>query len=279
MLVDIFAIDLCGYGVMSNHYHLVLRINQRKAVSWTDLEVAERWMMLFSGPMVVKYWARGETDAAESQQALEFIRQWRDRFYDLGWFMKCLNEHLARKANEEDCCKGRFWESRYKCQALLDEKALLSCLAYVDLNPVRAAMAQGPEDSDYTSVQQRVEGLGLKETGEKTSQPTLLPLVDTDSVEAEDEDTICRVRLMDYLELVDSTGRVVRGDKRGVISVQAVSILERIGIDERAWLAHMKTRRERQSVAMGSLSRLIEYARATGRRWVSAQRLASWCEG
>ena len=55
--------------------------------------------------------------------------------------MKCLKEYLARRADEEDCCKGLFWESRYKCLALLDEQALLSCMAYVDLNPVRASMA------------------------------------------------------------------------------------------------------------------------------------------
>ncbi|KAF0809230.1 hypothetical protein A167_01991 [Alcanivorax sp. S71-1-4] len=70
VLVDVFAIDLCGYAVMSNHYHLVLRINRDKAASWTGLEVAERWMMLFSGPMVVKRWVSGAVDAAESQQAL-----------------------------------------------------------------------------------------------------------------------------------------------------------------------------------------------------------------
>jgi REP element-mobilizing transposase RayT len=276
ILSDIFAIDLCGYAVMSNHYHLVLRINRKKAASWTDMEVAERWMMLFSGPMIVKRWVRGETEAAESLQALACVSQWRERLYDLGWFMRCLNEHLARKANEEDHCKGRFWESRYKCQALLDEKAVLSCLAYVDLNPVRAAMAQSPEDSDYTSFQQRVDG--LKETGAKTSQPTLLPMVDADSVEVDDEDTLCRVRLMDYLELVDSTGRAFRDGKRGAISIQAANILERVGIDKRAWLAHIQPRRQRQPVAMGALPRLMEYARATGRRWVSSQRLASWCE-
>ena len=54
MLAEVFAIDLCAYAVMSNHYHLVLRINQQKALSWSDQEVAERWMQLFSGPLIVK---------------------------------------------------------------------------------------------------------------------------------------------------------------------------------------------------------------------------------
>jgi len=137
-------------------------------------------------------------------------------------------------------------------------------------------MAQCPEDSDYTSIQQRVAG--FKETADKASQPALLPMVDADSVEADEEDTLCRFRLMDYLELVESTGRLVRGGKRGAISSQAANILERVGIDERAWRAHMKLRRQCQPVALRALPRLIEYARATGRCWVSNQSLASWCE-
>ncbi len=47
VLAEVFAIDLCAYAVMSNHYHVVVRINQQKALSWSDREVAERWMQLF----------------------------------------------------------------------------------------------------------------------------------------------------------------------------------------------------------------------------------------
>ncbi|WP_235902075.1 transposase [Alcanivorax sediminis] len=153
VLAEVFAIDLCAYAVMSNHYHLVLRINQQKALSWSDREEAERWMQLFSGPLIVKRWLKGEAEDAESLKAEEIVFQWRERLYDMGWFMKCLNEYLARRANEEDCCKGRFWESRYKCQALLDEKAVLQCMAYVDLNPVRADMAGSPITRLSSSVQ------------------------------------------------------------------------------------------------------------------------------
>ncbi|MCK0153119.1 transposase [Alcanivorax sp. S6407] len=273
-MAEVFAIDLCAYAVMSNHYHLVVSINQQKALSWSDREVAERWMQLFSGPLIVKRWLKGESGEAESLKAEEIVSKWRERLYDLGWFMKCLNEHLARRANEEDCCKGRFWESRYKCQALLDEQAVLQCMAYVDLNPVRADMAATPEESDYTSIQQRA----LKAQGKTVlaKEPRLLALVDAEIINSEDQDTIFRFRLMDYLELVDSTGRAVRDDKRGAISEQAAGVLDRLGIDERTWLAHMRPKQRRQPVALGALYKLKEYAEVTGRKWISGQSLVGW---
>ncbi|MCK0153120.1 transposase [Alcanivorax sp. S6407] len=274
VLAEVFAIDLCAYAVMSNHYHLVVSINQQKALSWSDKEVAERWMQLFSGTLIVKRWLNGETGEAESLKAEEIVSQWRERLYDLGWFMKCLNEYLARKANEEDCCKGRFWESRYKCQALLDEKAVLQCMAYVDLNPVRADMAATPEQSDYTSIQQRT--LTAQGKPEQAKKPRLLALVDAETINSMDEDTICRFRLMDYLELVDSTGIAIRDDKRGAISEKAAGVLDRLGIDERTWLVHMRPKPRRQPIALGALEKLKEYAAMTGRKWVSGQSLVGW---
>jgi len=70
----------------------------------------------------------------------ERLTESRMRLGSLSWFMKALNEPIARQANREDGCKGKSWESRFKCQALLEEHAVLSCMAYVDLNPARAAI-------------------------------------------------------------------------------------------------------------------------------------------
>ncbi|WP_290523885.1 transposase [Alcanivorax sp.] len=270
VLGEVFAIDLCAYAVMSNHYHVVVRINEKKASGWSDTEVAERWMQLFRGPEVVKRWLSGQAEGGETLKALEIIGLWRERLYDLGWFMKCLNEYLARRANEEDCCKGRFWEGRYKCQALLDEKAVLQCMAYVDLNPVRAAMAATPEESDYTSIQQRTSA--INSTGKQNQTPRLLPLVDDAHVEADDDETVCRFRLMDYLVIVDSTGRAIRHDKRGAVSLEVAGILGRLGIEESTWMRHMRPRKKRLPVAVGGVTRLKEYAARTGRRWVVGQR-------
>jgi REP element-mobilizing transposase RayT len=274
LLVDVFAVDLCAYAVMSNHYHLVLRIDRHKALSWPPEEVAVRWMRLFSGHPLVARWQAGVTDAAETLGALEIIESWRARLFDLGWFMKCLNEHLARRANEEDQCTGRFWESRYKSQALLDEKALLRCMAYVDLNPVRAGLADTPETSEYTSVQQRSAALKQARPKVQPPGPTLLPFVDEHTVEASEEGTLSRIRLLDYLELVDATGRAVREGKRGVIAGDAAAVLERLGVDQRAWLRHMAPRKCRSPLALGSLVRLQAFAASTGRCWISGQRFA-----
>lgn len=54
ILVEVFAIDLCAYAVMSNHYHVVLKVDRERAADWPDREVAERWMQLFSGNLLVK---------------------------------------------------------------------------------------------------------------------------------------------------------------------------------------------------------------------------------
>ena len=64
-------------------------------------------------------------------------------------------QYIAVRANREDHELGKFWQSRFRAVRLLAEAALLACAAYVDLNPIRAAIAETLERSDYTSVQRR----------------------------------------------------------------------------------------------------------------------------
>jgi len=144
-LAALFAIDVAAYAVMSNHYHIVVRIDRERALGWSIEEVLRRWTALFTGPLLVtrylsESWA--EMSQAEIAKVEEFVEVYRERLHDLSWSMQTLSEHIARRANTEDGVKGRSWEGRFKSQALLDEKALLVAMAYVDLNPIRAGLAE-----------------------------------------------------------------------------------------------------------------------------------------
>jgi REP element-mobilizing transposase RayT len=157
-LTDIFAIDSCAYSVMSNHYHIIIHIDSERAVAWSEQDVIERWERLFSLPVIVQRYRSNEIlSRAERDVVSELVIKWRLRLYDISWFMRCLNEPIARRANQEDDCTGRYWEGRYKSQALLDEKAIAACMAYVDLNPVRAGMAETPDQSEHTSITERID--------------------------------------------------------------------------------------------------------------------------
>ncbi|KEQ16910.1 transposase [Endozoicomonas numazuensis] len=261
-LSEVFAIEICAYAVMSNHYHVVLHINRKQCEQWGDREVLERWTRLFSGHLLVqRFLANDKLGKAELQRVEAFAEEYRRRLLDISWFMRCLNEYLAREANKEDGCKGRFWEGRYKSQALLDEAALLTCMAYVDLNPVRAKMARTPETSDYTSVKERA----IQARGNAATKQ--VPRLKSLRSQGQKPDQAIPFALSSYLELVDWSGRIVRQDKKGRIPADIPPILERLKIDPDEWLKAMCWN-NRFRRAVGKLASLKAYAEKTGRQWV-----------
>jgi hypothetical protein len=157
-LTTIFAIEVLAYCIMDNHYHDILRTLPGRAALWSNIEVARRWLTLFPNYHLLNKLQLSSLD--ERIQALaqrpEIIEILRKRLSNLSWFMAQLNEFIARVANNEDNVKGRFWESRFKAKALLDDAAILTGMVYVDLNPIRAGMATTPEDCDFTSIQERI---------------------------------------------------------------------------------------------------------------------------
>ena len=235
-LPQTFAIDIAAYAVMSNHYHVVLHIDKKQADEWTDLEVVERWHSLFKGNLFSQKFLRGDTlDSAQRARLQMIIEEWRSRLCDISWFMRILNEAIGREANREDKCTGRFWEGRFKSQALLDDAALAACMAYVDLNPVRAGMADTPEQSEHTTIKKRAErAKAVAQANHPNEQvEELHPFVGNPR---HNSPKGIQMRLTDYLELVDWTGRILRDDKRGAISQNAEDILTRLGIDDSQWL-------------------------------------------
>ncbi len=261
-LSGIFALEICAYAVMSNHYHVVLHINKKQAKSWEIREILYRWTQLFAGPYLVQRYLSGDVlGEAELLCVEEYAAEYRSRLMDISWFMRCLNEHLARLANKEDNCKGRFWEGRYKSQALLDEAALLTCMAYVDLNPIRAKTATTPETSEHTSIKDRIEAY-LGTTGKKQKE-YLMPL----KAQGQNPEHAVPYPLSSYFALVDWSGRIIRKGKLGRITEDAPPILERLGIDSNEWLATM-CRGNPFHRAVGKLLSLKVYAESRGKHWV-----------
>jgi REP element-mobilizing transposase RayT len=254
-LGGIFAIDICAYAIMSNHYHVVLHINKAQAQSGSMDEVIHAWHQLFSGNLLSQRYARGEPlIKAELTVLKTIVKTWRQRLMDISWFMRVLNERIARQANEEDVCTGRFWEGRFKCQALLDEAALVACMAYVDLNPVRAGMATTPETSDYTSIQQRIQ--------QRPKQPpSLFPFVGNPR---KDMPQGLAFSFSDYLELVDWTGRIIRNDKRGFIPEHIPPILQSLNQDPHNWLYLTQHFESKLKGLVGAVHKLKQVCRKLG---------------
>lgn len=278
-LASVFSIEVCAYAVMSNHYHLVLRVNKEIVENWTEDEIIERWQQLFKLPLLVeRYSANKTTSSAENKAAQEIIQTWRNRLMDISWYMRMLNEYLARKANVEDNCKGRFWEGRFKSQALLDDAAVLTCMSYVDLNPIRAAITDALETSDFTSIQQRINQWTETQPAEKkkervnkaTRMKNNVPLVSLIESSGETHEHSLGYLEKDYLELVDWAGRNVCVGKRGYIPENAPPILNRLGLDVESFVQHMQGKRPHLSItnALGRLEKLQAYASQLGVKFI-----------
>lgn len=265
-LATMFAVDICAYAVMSNHVHIILHVDQDRAAGWSLDDVIQRWHALFKGTSQSQRYLRGDPLAKAEMEALgSQASVWRERLHDISWYMRCLNEAIAREANREDGCTGRFWEGRFKCQALLDEKALAACMAYVDLNPVRAGMADTPESSNYTSVRRRI--MSEKPNAGDSSPNTLFPFVGNPR---HDMPKGLPFHLKDYLQLVDWTGRQLRAGKKGSIDGNLPPILERLDIDSAHWVFMASHFESRFKSLVGTAYKLKAACQRLGYRRISA---------
>ena len=245
LLSSLFAIDVCAYAVMHNHYHLVLKICPEQLVNLSDHQIIDRWCSLFKGPLIVQNFRSGQSlTKAEASTLSDIVALWRNKLSSLSWFMRCLNQNIARQANIEDQCTGKFWECRFSSQALKTEEALLSCMAYVDLNPIRAKLHDRPEDSHYTSIEERIkQTFSLSKAIDQQTRSgnihyfntKLKPLLPFERGINNQTQTGIPYDFKDYLQLVDWTGRVIREDKRGSINLRIPPILTRLKINAEQW--------------------------------------------
>ena len=232
-LAGVFCIDVCAYAVMSNHTHVVLRINKQKAEKLTTKEILVRWHKLYRGMLLSRRFVNpAERDALSDTEigtVQELAEVYRSRLYDISWFMRLLNEYIARRANKEDECTGHFWEGRFKSQALVDEAALAACMAYVDLNPVRAGLADSPAHSSHTSIKKRIEARKYRKQPRR-----LLSLVDHENDRLADE---LPFQIEDYFSLVEASCHLFQKNKRDTTRFKTNAIITQAGLSDIDWIA------------------------------------------
>ncbi len=305
-LASAFAIDCLTYTVLSNHMHVVLRSRPDVVAVWSDDEVARRWLKLFPRRRLDD----GTPDEPTHEELklvtanADRLAEIRRRLSDVSWWMRCTAENIARRANREDECSGRFWEGRFKAQLLLDEASLLACTAYVDLNPVRAALAKSPKESAYTGAKDRIDDLkerapeqssagrakrskrirathAWERSRRRRKSGWMSPLeIDEISDPTGPDASPCGRRaslkgflsmsLPSYLELLDWTGRQLRTGKRGAIPATLAPILDRLGVDAVDWCKLVKKFGKLFKRAAGSATSLALEATRRGQGYLQA---------
>lgn len=317
----IFAIDVASFSVLDNHFHVVVRTDPHRPKTWSNVEVLRRWSKL-NRPSIIA-WAKSFTKTGHfhsvrprgpgsgvhsSDEQLDaaimvlahregLVNRVRKRLSDLGEFMKELKEPISRRANAEDGCRGHFWESRYGSIRLLDDAAVLQSMIYVDLNLVRAALASIPEQSDHTSIQDRIrviehfqKHLGPQSVDSVLGQPVsegddswLAPIdcrdlaVDCTEGGVQSQTTgVLPMTALEYIELVDASGRMVREGKRGTIPASVPPILTRLGLEPTTWSLLWSSTTELVGTAVGTPASLVaEAARRRQRRIQSVWNLSA----
>jgi hypothetical protein len=306
-LVDLtgtFAVDVGAYAVMANHLHVIARTAPERVRTWPDVEIARRWLRLYPkeldrvlqsiGPKPAKMTERHRAVAAatlaKNRRRMKLIR---GRLSSLSWFMKCLKEPIAHRANREDDCTGHFWESRFKSPRILDLTGLLAALVYVDLNVIRAAVAESPEESSFTSVQDRIQVMqhfekacGRRRTAPERAMRLLARLGKGQSprhaedgiwlapIEMRAGDTIASgggllpLSAEEYISIVDEVGREVRRKGEGVIPAKLAPILERLGIGGSKLVGEMGRAGELIGTVVGTAASRAREALRRGARWV-----------
>lgn len=260
LLARAFAIEVIAYAAMHNHLHTVLQTRPDEAAKWTPQEVARRWLSIFPRRRISKQVVvPTDEDISAITVDPEKVELYRQRLCSLSWFHRCLNENIARRANAEDDCTGRFWEGRFKCQRLYGAAAIVACAVYVDLNPVRAGIAPTPELSDHTSIQDRIcEFAG--HYPERCREWPKVPLV-----------PVCTfsngsLTVPDYIKLVDSTGRLIRLGKQN-IAEDIAPILERLKINGKLWVDTTEHLHQRFRRVVGPPKSLEAAARKARKSW------------
>jgi len=280
-LARLFAIEVEFHAEMSNHLHVVLRTRPDIAERLSREEVARRWLTI---TRIAKCMSDGlPQPTTEKIEELikdkKRIKKMRRRLSKISWFMAILTENIARRANAEDSCSGKFWQSNYRHRECTDMNSILLCGIYVDLNPIKAGEATSPKTARYTSAYQRIQAQSQRKNAKNRSDGWLGELAWKDET-ASDETTafssqskrrasdmgLIPISVEDYLKLLNWSAGQLRSGKRSTIPGDLESVLDHMSINEEAWIDTLEDYEDAFCHVVGSPEEIGQVAQRMGRR-------------
>jgi putative transposase len=167
-LSEFYFAEVLGFSILGNHFHLLVRMHPES--SYSEEDVRERYDRRYGQ----------ERAAALDDDQMEELRK---KMADLSEYVKEIKQDFSRYYNKVHRKKGYFWSERFKSVIVENGETLINCLAYIDLNPVRAGLVTRPEEYRWCSlgyhVQSRNKGrflsldFGLREFGVKSGKERL----------------------------------------------------------------------------------------------------------
>jgi hypothetical protein len=284
---------------MSNHIHINVQTRPDLTDLLTNEEVAKRWLKLYPPKKSKK-----QKLTPEQWQAYEYeitsneilVNKYRKRLGSLSWFMKSLSEPIARMANKESNCTGRFWQGRYISKILTGAEAVITAAIYTDLNPIRAKLAETPETSHFTGTYERIKATQAREKiaslNEFINENNAIRKDKKEEIEKlsqqiksadwlapfpkENEQTYkpyYKITENDYRDLLDWTGRELQPKKSGAIPFDIPHIFDRLKIDKDQWLETIKNYDKWFYRIVGKISTAWELLKDSVNHWFKGSKI------
>lgn len=197
---QVYFSEIIGFCLMGNHFHLLVRMHPE--FNFTDDEIIERYRIYYGPDQIL------ETDQ---------IPFYREKWASLSEFIKDIKQTFSRFYNKRHDRRGFFWGDRFKSLIVENGETLVNCLAYIDLNPIRAGIVERPEEYRWNSLGYHVQtgnrggflslDFGLRDIGVKDEKERLRKYrqfvyetgaVDTDKGAAVDEEILEKERKKDF---------------------------------------------------------------------------------
>jgi REP element-mobilizing transposase RayT len=265
-LTGVFAVESLDITILDNHLHLILRNRPDIVATWSDEEVARRWLRLHRQLLQL-------LAPASDKRVRQFLKdkkkllEARMRLSSISWFMAYLKEPISRAANEEDDASGAFWAGRFWCALLPNNDALLACSLYVNMNPIRAGIAKRPEDAQFTSVFERIRD---RVSGDPNLPHSgwLAPVhlngdgyAGAAARRRPSDVGYLELTFEQYLELLDAVIRREAAERAGGVWEEYPPILERLGITAPGWETALRRMNRRFARELEKSQKLLDEMR------------------